>query len=83
MNEDGLWEINLGENDIAELAEKYKIDEEAIEAIARKSSDYGYDVDFEEQAESMEALKEKAAEAQTSLSDIGTNIMTVLKNYQV
>lgn len=74
MNEDGLWEINLGENDIAELAEKYKIDEEAIEAIARKSSDYGYDVDFEEQVESMDSLKAKAEEAQTSLSDIGTNL---------
>ena len=78
MNEDGSWDINFGVGNDQEIADKLGIDVEAVQAIMRKLSDYGFEINLDEPVASMEELKSSAQSAQealanmkdTSLSDI-------------
>ena len=70
MNEDGTWEINFGANNDQEIADKLGIDVEAVQAILRKLTDYGFDINLDEPLASIEQLKERAEEAKESLSDM-------------
>lgn len=78
MNEDGSWDINFGVGNDQEIADKLGIDVESVQAIMRKLSDYGFEINLDEPVASMEELKSSAQSAQealanmkdTSLSDI-------------
>ena len=78
MNEDGSWDINFGVGNDQEIADKLGVDVEAVQAIMRKLSDYGFEINLDEPVASMEELKSSAQSAQealakmedTSLSDI-------------
>lgn len=78
MNEEGSWDINFGVGNDQEIADKLGIDVESVQAIMRKLSDYGFEINLDEPVASMEELKSSAQSAQkalakmedTSLSDI-------------
>ena len=78
MNEDGSWDIDFGVGNDQEIADALGIDVEAVQAVMRKLSDYGFEINLDEPVASMEELKSSAQSAQetlanmedTSLSDI-------------
>ena len=63
MNSDGSWEINFGVGNDQEIADKLGIDVEAVQAIMRKLSDYGFDINLDEPVSSLEELKSTAQSA--------------------
>lgn len=78
MNEDGSWDIDFGVGNDQEIADALGIDVEAVQAVMRKLSDYGFEINLDEPVASMEELRSSAQSAQetlanmedTSLSDI-------------
>lgn len=74
MNEDGSWEINFGANNDQEIADKLGIDVEMVQAIMRKLSDYGFDINLDQPIASMEELKSQAEQAKESLGDMEVNL---------
>ena len=78
MNEDGSWDIDFGVGNDQEIADALGIDVEAVQAVMRKLSDYGFEINLDEPVASLEELKSSAQSAQealanmedTSLSDI-------------
>ena len=57
MNSDGSWDINFGVGNDQEIADKLGIDVEAVQAIMRKLSDYGFEINLDEPVASLEELK--------------------------
>ena len=47
MNEDGSWEINFGLGNDQEIADALGINIESVQAILRKLSDYGFDINLD------------------------------------
>lgn len=74
MNEDGNWEINFGANNDKEIADKLGIDVEAVQAILRKLSDYGFDINLDQPLASMEELKSQAEQAKEALGDMQVDL---------
>lgn len=70
MNEDGSWDIDFGVGNDQEVADALGIDVEAVQAIMRKLSDYGFDINLDEPVASLEELKSSAQSAQESLANM-------------
>ena len=70
MNEDGSWDINFGVGNDQEIADALDIDVEAVQAVMRKLSDYGFDINLDEPVASLEELKSSAQSAQESLANM-------------
>lgn len=74
MNSDGSWDINFGVGNDQEIADKLGIDVEAVQAIMRKLSDYGFEINLDEPVASLEELKSQAESAKETLSDLGDDV---------
>lgn len=74
INEDGSWEINFGMGNDQEVADALGIDVEAVQAIMRKLSDYGFEINLDKPIASLEKLKEQADSAKQSLNNMGENL---------
>lgn len=74
MNEDGSWDINFGKGNDQEIADALKIDVEAVQAIMRKLSDYGFEINLDEPVASLEELKSQAESASETLSSLGDDL---------
>lgn len=71
MNEDGSWDINFGFGDDQSVADALGINVESVQAIMRKLSDYGFDINLDSIFSKTELLKTKAEEANDALLKIG------------
>ena len=74
MNEDGSWDIDFGFGNDQEVADALGIDVEAVQAIMRKLSDYGFDINLDRPVASMKELKKQAESADKSLSKMGDDL---------
>ncbi len=79
MNEDGSWKIDFGMNQDQDIADALGIDVEAVQAIMRKLSDYGFDINLDRPISSMEELKSQAESANSSLSKMGDDLQIDFK----
>ena len=71
MNEDGSWEINFGTGNDQEIADALGINVESVQAILRKLSDYGFDINLDSMYSSLDMLKSEAEEANDKLKELG------------
>lgn len=75
MNSDGSWDINFGVGNDKEIAEALGINVESVQAIMRKLSDYGFDINLDSIYTSLGFLQsetEKAVEVvNKALENIG------------
>ncbi len=71
MNEDGSFDIDF---DDQKVADKLGIDVEAVQAIMKKLSDYGFDINLENPTASMKKLKSEAESAEKTLGELGDNV---------
>lgn len=74
MNEDGEWNIKFGVGNDQEIADALGIDVEAVQAIMRKLSDYGFDINLDEPIVSLDKLKTQAESAKETLSSLGDDL---------
>ena len=79
MNEDGSWEIDFGMNQDQDIADALGIDVEAVQAIMRKLSDYGFDINLDRPVASLEELKSQAESANSSLGKMGDDLQIDFK----
>ena len=70
MNEDGSWDIDFGVGNDQEIADKLGLDVEAVQAILRKLSDYGFEINLDEPVATLDELKTAAQSAQESLAEM-------------
>lgn len=70
MNQDGSWEINFGLGNDQEIADALGINVESVQAIMRKLSDYGFDINLDSAYSSFDLLKSKAEEANDKLKNL-------------
>lgn len=71
MNEDGSWEINFGVGNDQEIADAIGINVESVQAIMRKLSDYGFDINLDSIFSQLDNLQSRAEEANEALIKIG------------
>ena len=71
MNEDGSWEINFGVGNDQEIADALGINVESVQAIMRKLSDYGFDINLDSIFSQLDNLQSRAEEANEALIKIG------------
>lgn len=71
MNEDGSWDINFGVGNDQEIADALGINVESVQAILRKLSDYGFDINLDSMYSSLDMLKSEAEEANDKLKELG------------
>lgn len=76
MNEDGSWDINFGVGDDQDVADALGINVEAVQAIMRKLSDYGFDINLDSIFSQLDNLQSRTEEANQSLIDIGATDIT-------
>lgn len=76
MNEDGSWDINFGVGDDQDVADALGINVEAVQAIMRKLSDYGFDINLDSIFSQLDNLQSRAEEANQALIDIGATDIT-------
>lgn len=74
MNNDGSWDINFGMGQDQDIANELGMDVEAVQAILRKLSDYGFEINLDEPTASLETLKSQAESANETLSSLGDNV---------
>lgn len=76
MNKDGSWNINFGLGNDEEIAKALGINVESVQAIMRKLSDYGFDINLDSALSDFDLLKSRAEEANEKLIKLGkTNII--------
>ena len=68
MNEDGSWEIDFNDE---EVAEKLGISVGAVQAIMKKLKDFGFDIDLSSCYESLADLKSATEAANDKLKELG------------
>ena len=68
MNEDGSWEIDFNDE---EVAEKLGISVGAVQAIMKKLKDFGFDIDLSSCYESLTDLKSATEAANDKLKELG------------
>lgn len=68
MNDDGNWEIDFNDD---EVAKKLGISVEAVQAVMRKLSDYGFDINLDSATASVETLEDKIKSTESSLKEMG------------
>ena len=71
MNKDGSWEINFGEGNDQEIADKLGISVDAVQSILRKLSDYGFDIDLDSVFSDLGMLEDKLSSANEKLKELG------------
>ena len=71
MNEDGSWEIDFGTGNDQEIADKLGISVEAVQAILRKLSDYGFEIDLDSVLSDLGLLEDKFVQANEKLKELG------------
>ena len=76
MNEDGSWDINFGVGNDQDVADALGINVEAVQAIMRKLSDYGFDINLDSIFSQLDNLQSRAEEANQALIDIGATDIT-------
>ena len=76
MNEDGSWDINFGVGNDQEIADALGINVESIQAIMRKLSDYGFDINLDSIFTKLDNVKSSAEEANEKLIKIGATDIT-------
>lgn len=76
MNEDGTWDINFGEGNDQAIADAIGIDVEAVQAIMRKLSDYGFEIELDQPVASLESLKDSAQTAKEALAGMNENTLS-------
>lgn len=76
MNEDGSWDINFGEGNDQAIADAIGIDVEAVQAIMRKLSDYGFEIELDQPVASLESLKNSAQSAKEALAGMNENMLS-------
>ncbi|MBR5604314.1 MAG: phage tail tape measure protein [Bacteroidales bacterium] len=80
MNSDGSWDINFGVGDDQNVADALGINVESVQAVLRKLSDYGFDINLDSIYTSLDFLQseaEKAVEAvNKALKDMGKDPVT-------
>ena len=67
-NKDGSWDIDFDDD---KIAKKLGISVEAVQAIMRKLSDYGFDINLDSTTKDIEDLKEKIKSTESALKEIG------------
>lgn len=67
MNEDGSWDLNFNDQ---EIADALNIDVEMVQAILKKLGDYGFEINIDQPISSLEELKAKAESANEALSNM-------------
>lgn len=76
MNSDGSWEINFGVGNDQEIADRLGIDVETVQAIMRKLSDYGFDINLDDPIASLEELKSTAQSAKEELESLNDSSLS-------
>lgn len=76
MNEDGSWDINFGVGNDQEIADALGINVESVQAVMRKLSDYGFDINLDSIFSQLDNLQSRAEEANQALIDIGATDIT-------
>lgn len=71
MNQDGSWDINFGLGNDQEIADALGINVESVQAIMRKLSDYGFEINLDSVYSSFDLLSSKAEEANDKLKELG------------
>lgn len=71
LNEDGSWEIDFGKGNDQEIADALGINVESVQAILRKLSDYGFDINLDSIYSNIELLEDKAKDASGALVEMG------------
>ena len=71
MNEDGSWEINFGLGNDQEIADKLGINVESVQAILRKLSDYGFDINLDSPISALADMTSEAEKASEKLQELG------------
>lgn len=71
LNKDGSWDINFGVGNDQEIADALGINVEAVQAIMRKLSDYGFDINLDSVYSDLDTMQTKAEQAAKKLKDIG------------
>lgn len=71
MNEDGTWEINFGEGSDQDIADKLGISVDAVQAILRKLSDYGFEIDLDSIYSDIELAEDEILDANEKLKQLG------------
>lgn len=71
LNDDGSWDINFGVGDDADVAEKLGLDIETVQAIMRKLSDYGFDINLDSIFTKLDYLQDELTTATDKLKELG------------
>ncbi len=71
MNQDGSWEIDFGSGNDQAVADKLGISVEAVQAIMRKLSDYGFNINLDSVFSDIELLEDKCTAASDKLNELG------------
>lgn len=71
MNKDGSWDINFGVGNDQEIADALGINVESVQAILRKLSDYGFDINLDSMYSDLETMQSKAEKAAAKLKELG------------
>lgn len=74
MNEDGSWDINFGVGQDQDIADALNMDVEAVQAVMRKLSDYGFEINLDKPVASLEELRLQAESANETLSSLGDDL---------
>ena len=76
MNDDGSWEIDFGVGDDQKIADALGINVESVQAILRKLSDYGFDINLDSMYSSLDLLESEAEAANDKLKELGATDYT-------
>lgn len=71
MNEDGSWEISFGTGNDQEIADKLGISVDAVQAIMRKLSDYGFEINLDSIFSELGLAEDKLVSTNEKLKEIG------------
>ena len=71
LNKDGSWDINFGVGNDQEIADALGINVEAVQAIMRKLSDYGFDINLDTMYSNIDTMQSKAEKAAAKLKELG------------
>lgn len=76
LNSDGSWDINFGLGNDQEIADALGINVESIQAIMRKLSDYGFDINLDSIYSNLDLLQTYAEKANDALKELGSTDYT-------
>lgn len=71
MNANGDWEINFGVGNDQKVADALGINVESVQAIMRKLSDYGFDINLDSIYDKLDLAISKAEKANDKLKELG------------